>query len=371
MEISLESLSGRDLKYGLSYDEISEITNEFSNCICSSDTSFKKETITFSKNVFLPISTYCRDNCTYCNFKSNDPSLIDPASLDTLLSFAKKTKTKEALLVSGQSPEAHPSIKEELQKRGYQSMADYICSVADYIYSTYEMFSHLNVGLCSSSELSKFKEHIASLGLMLESTSYALLNSVHRDSPNKDPKKRIEFLESVGSFKIPTTTGLLLGIGETWKDRIESLFAIQKIHAKYTTIQEIIIQPYIAKGNVCPSISFSDLASTILLSELIVPTIPIQVPPNITPNFYELLKYGISDLGGISDVTDDYIIPTHPFPSISELKKRITKKGYAFKERLCVYPSYITKDYLSPSLYKAIIDITDENGYVRAEYGCI
>ena len=373
IKISIESLSKRELENGLSFDAISDLTCNFSNFNLDITESFKKSVITFSKNVFLPITTFCKNNCTYCNFKNEDEhakhAFLDIDNISSIMDQAKSTKTKEVLITCGQSPHVYSYIKKRLSELNFSKIEEYIEFIAKYIYEKYGIFSHINCGICDFDDLKRLKGCSLSVGLMLETTSKKLMKTVHKSSEDKNPKKRIEFLENAGKLKIPTTTGILIGIGETWHDRIKSLFALKELNERYANIQECILQNYVNGGN--SNVSINELKSIVILSNLIMPKVHIQIPPNITKDYMDFLDLGISDFGGISDVSDDYINPDYKWPGIDELKTNLGQKNIILKERLAVYPEFIRKDFINPTYFQRVKDITDDAGYVRSEFSCI
>ncbi len=372
IKINIESLSKYEKKFGISYDTLSDLTANFSNFNLELEGDFSNKVITFSKNVFLPISTFCKNRCTYCNFRDNEKdskySFLEKNDLDPILSSAKLTKTKEALITCGQSPDTYEFIQNRLCSLGYSSMVGYISDICKYIYDIYGLFPHLNLGVISSDEIKTLRDTLISIGLMLETSNSNLSYKIHKNSKEKNPKTRLKFLEKCAKLNIPTTTGILLGVGETNLDRTDSLFALRKIQRKYGSIQEIILQKCILSST--SQISFRELKTVLILAKLILPDVSLQIPPNITPSYLDLLPYGIDDFGGISDVTSDYINPKFSWPNLIELKNELSIRGYLLKERLGVYPQFIQKKYIG-NFFQKVQNIVDYEGYVRSEFSCI
>ncbi len=335
--------------------------------IISDFTWNKYESLTYSRNYFIPLTNMCRNDCSYCGFRvvPSDPyaHIYSPEEIIEELKWANFHKCKEVLITFGEKPESkYPEFIERLRKFGdYNSLHEYHLDVCKIILEQ-GFLPHSNSGLLTNDELKDLKEVNASMGLMLESSSERLCEKggPHEKSPSKHPKKRLEMIENAGKLKIPFTTGILIGIGETFTERIESLLSIQEIHEKYGHIQEIIIQnclPY--EGTRMwgkKPISIKDILKVIYCARLIFrDTLSIQVPPNLNlSNIDKLLFSGINDLGGISPITKDAINPNSEWPEISELKEYCKEKGLKLKERLAVYPKYMNEDFLSQKVLKNI-----------------
>ncbi len=322
--------------------------------------------ITYSRNVFIPVTNMCRNNCGYCGFRreigSPEAFLIRPQVGRDTLKKAAGLGCLEALFTYGDSP-SDPRFFEELKKYGYHTLNDYVYDLClDAI--GMGMMPHTNGGVISYEELKKLKDVNASMGLMLETTAELPAHSL---SPMKKPALRVKFIENAGKLHIPFTTGILIGIGETWQDRRESLEKIRDIHKKYDHIQEVIVQNFVPKpgtrmGEVGPP-SVEDMIKVLKLAREILPEdISLQAPPNLTSHLKQFLAAGAEDIGGISPVTEDYINPECRWPTLDELNAM----GLKLKERLPVYPKYIKRGWYGEKLKEMIIQNTDEDGY-RAE----
>jgi FO synthase subunit 1 len=283
-----------------------------------------------------------------------------------LVQKAVKFNCREALLMSGECPDTFQVVKSKLDKLGYNDYIQYILDLCKYILN-WNLLPHTNLGLLKYDELKRLKEFNASMGLMLESTSPRLFEKggVHENSPSKLPAKRIKHIEDAGKLKIPFTTGLLLGIGENFKERINDLYLIKNIHAKYGHIQEVIIQNFIYKKGIPykpkNSLSIDEMLKITGIAKLIFENeISVQIPPNLIKGYEEFfLDMGIDDFGGISPFTKDYINPKNPWPQIEKLNQICERRGYKLKERLPIYDKYIEKtEFLSETIKKKIDSIT-------------
>jgi len=326
--------------------------------------------ITYSKNFTISLSNYCRNQCGYCFYNHRIPKdhnnenviLISNSHLHSLIIKAKRYNCKEGLIMSGEEPDSFQIVRDNLKSRGFKSYVEFLIEINKKLLDN-NLLPHTNIGLIDFKDLRDLKNDNASMGLMLESTceKLSMQGGVHEFSPGKLPKKRIEFIENAGKLKIPFTTGLLLGIGEEETDRIKDLFLIYELHKKYGHIQEIILQNYIEKQNISyhPTnpISIEEILKTIGIAKLIMGNeIAIQVPPNLLKGYEkEAISMGISDFGGISPVTIDYINPNHPWPQVEYLTKICKKEGYELKERLPIYEKFIKKDGFCSEKIRSII----------------
>lgn len=321
------------------------------------------EFVTFTRNVFIPVTNMCRNNCAYCGFRrdigSEEARIMPPSEVKASLEKAAAFKCKEALFTYGDAPQ-DARFSEELRKIGYASLADY---VFDLCQAAIELgiLPHTNGGVLSLQDLKKLWPVNASMGLMLETTAKL---PAHQQSPMKDPSVRIEFMEEAGKLGIPFTTGILVGIGESWADRKESLEAIRDLHRKYDHIQEVIVQnfvpkPYIRMAGVEPPTP-EEMVRVIRLAREILPAdVSLQAPPNLTSYLDEFLAAGAEDIGGLSPVTLDYINPECAWPSLEALQAR----GLKLKERLPVYPKYVKKGWYGVRVRPLIEKYSDEDGY--------
>ena len=318
--------------------------------------------ITYSKKVFVPLTNMCRDTCSYCTFvKHPDDPEAKIMSPDEVLISARKGENsgcKELLFSLGEKPEKrYVKPKKALAALGYDSMTDYLYEMCKLVIEKTSLLPHVNAGTLSEFELKKLKNVSASMGMMLETTSKRLnkKGEAHYACPDKVPIQRIRTLVAAGSSKVPFTTGILIGIGETFDERIEALLLLEKIHSRYGHIQEVIIQNFQRKPNIAmaehPEPSLNDMLQTIALARIILsPSISIQAPPNLEQEHIEYIDAGINDWGGISPVTKDFINPQHPWPNIDALATMVRNAGFEMGERLTVYPKFNTRQFLSPTI---------------------
>lgn len=307
-------------------------------------------TITFSRNVFLPLTNVCANACGYCSFKAAvAKGCVMPASavLATLCRGSEVGCT-EALFTFGEHPENEPGFQKYIAAAGYPDIFSY-CTAMSRAAIDYGMLPHTNAGILTYEELERLRHVNASMGLMLETTAEV---PAHRHSPGKDPAVRLEMIADAGKLKIPFTTGLLLGIGEAASDREESLAAIRDLHKRYGHIQEVIVQNFCPKEGTemadVPGATPEVIRETLRLAAEILPAdVSLQIPPNLA-DAKELLSLGVTDLGGVSPTTIDYINPEHPWPALDALAE--IAAGYDLRERLCVYPQYCNATWISPEL---------------------
>jgi 7,8-didemethyl-8-hydroxy-5-deazariboflavin synthase CofG subunit len=335
--------------------------------------------VTFSPKVFIPLTRLCRDFCGYCTFRQS-PQEADKLfmSLEDVLMVAEageRAGCTEALFTLGERPEQrYPEAHEWLRIRGYATTIDYLHDVCESVISKTLMLPHPNPGTMSRREMSKLKQVSASMGIMLESVSDKLWQQAgpHQMAPSKRPRVRLKTIQAAGELRIPFTTGILIGIGETREERVESVLAIREMHQRYGHIQEVIIQNFLAKPDT-PMAWHKDATTEELLWSvamariLLGPHMNIQVPPNLSYRDYPIfLLAGINDWGGISPITIDYVNPEAPWPQLQDLKCRTEELGFTLKPRLPIYPEYILGGhYLPPSLGQHIKSLADENGYVK------
>jgi 7,8-didemethyl-8-hydroxy-5-deazariboflavin synthase len=309
-----------------------------------------RNVITFSKNVFLPLTTVCRNRCEYCCFRTpvTDQCIMQPAEVENTLVCGAAKGCTEALFTFGERPGEEPGFKRMIKKVGYDTILQY-CHAMSLKSIRAGLLPHTNAGVLTEEELEYLKPVNASMGLMLETTADL---PAHRNSPGKDPEVRIGMIESAGRLQIPFTTGLLLGIGETMQDREESLMVLRDLHKRYGHIQEVIIQNFCPKAGTAMSnsrvISFDEMCVVIRIARDILPDdVAIQVAPNLA-NAASLIPCGVNDLGGISPLTIDYVNPEHPWPEEDALRR--SAGNYVLEERLCIYPRFITKGWFSNEL---------------------
>lgn len=317
--------------------------------------NFKPDVITYSRKVFLPLTNLCRDYCGYCTFRK-DPGQVGAHTMspDEVLGVARageKLGCTEALFSLGDKPELlFPEMREELRRLGYNSTLQYLEAMCKLMLRETSLLPHPNAGLLSREWLQRLHRHSPSIGLMLETTSTHLLKvgAAHDNAPDKIPGKRLRTIEEAGKVGVPFTTGLLIGIGETLEDRVDTLHAICELHQRYGHIQEVIVQNFKAKPDIpmhnWPEPEMGDMLRTIAVARLMMPEVNIQAPPNLSsPNFEDLLDAGINDWGGVSPLTPDFINPEAPWPHLEELQRRTEAKGYQLRQRLPVYPEFMSK----------------------------
>lgn len=322
--------------------------------------------ITYSRNIFIPLTHVCRNACGYCTFRKEpnpENNILKKEKVFQLLKKGESARCTEALFTFGENPEVYPQVKHELEHMGYASIIEYLADLCEYTVKKTALFPHSNPGVLLREDITDLKPFNASMGLMLETSSYRLTETeAHQYSPGKNPGLRLKTLELAGIFNVPFTTGILVGIGETNLEIYQSLLDIQNIKEKYGHIQEIIIQNFKPKLHT-PMENFKpvpiyDLVNIVVLARLMFPDTPIQVPPNLNKDdIVPLLRAGADDLGGISPVTPDYVNPEYPWPDIASF-------DFEKRERLPVYPRYISRKYLSDEVYEKAISVTDEEGYV-------
>jgi FO synthase len=334
---------------------------------------FKPAVITYSRKVFIPLTNLCRDYCGYCTFR-RDPS--DPGAHtmtpDEVLEVARaseKLGCTEALFSLGDKPELlFPEMRETLRHLGYKSTLHYLEAMCELVLRETSLLPHPNPGLLSAEWITRLAALSPSMGLMLETTNTALLapGAAHDNAPDKVPSKRLRTIEEAGKQKVPFTTGLLIGIGESLEDRIDTLLAIRDLNDRYGHIQEVIVQNFRVKPAIpmahWPEPSRGEMLRTVAVARLLLPNLNIQAPPNLSAPYYEeLIDAGINDWGGISPLTPDYINPEKPWPHLEQLRLRTEAKGCELRQRLPVYPEFLSlvaskSSFLSEKLRTAADD---------------
>lgn len=330
-------------------------------------TARKGRTVTYSPKVFLPITNLCLDRCAYCTFRKDPDSpeawTMLPEEVRDVTRKGKRLGCIEALLCLGDKPErAIRSYRRTLEVLGHRSTIDYVAAASAAALEE-GLLPHTNAGLMTREEMSRLKESNVSLGLMLESVSPRLRRpgAAHHQAPDKEPALRLRMIREAGELRIPFTTGILLGIGETFAERVQSLQAIGELHAAHGHIQEIIIQNFRAKPNTRmaeePEPESYDIARTVAVARLLLPDMNLQVPPNLNPHDHRLfLAAGINDWGGISPLTLDFVNPEAPWPHVPALAATCRSEGFTLEPRLPVYDEYVDRPgFLSPALRNRII----------------
>jgi FO synthase len=315
------------------------------------------DTVTYSRKVFLPLTMLCRDRCHYCTFAKPPARLDHPfLELDEVVSIAEAGRAlgcKEALFTLGDRPEdRYPVARAWLAERGYRSTLDYVRAAAIRVLETTGLLPHLNPGVMSYEELARLKQASASMGLMLETSADRLggPGMPHAGSPDKVPAVRLRTIEDAGRLAIPFTTGLLIGIGETLRERAESLAAIRDLHRRYRHVQEVIVQNFLAKPrtamHAAPEPDGDEfLAAVATARSVLGPHVSVQAPPNLSDadQRLRLLDAGINDWGGVSPLTPDHVNPERPWPSIEALTATTAERGKTLRERLTIYPGYAAR----------------------------
>ncbi|MCX6685040.1 MAG: 7,8-didemethyl-8-hydroxy-5-deazariboflavin synthase CofG [Methanoregula sp.] len=310
----------------------------------------QRRIITFSRNIFIPLTTVCRNRCGYCCFRTpvQDGCLMEPDDVERTLIHGARMGCTEALFTFGEHPEEEPGFDTYIRRVGFESILDY-CEAMCKKSIGYGVLPHTNAGILTYDEMKRLRAVNASMGLMLETTGEV---PAHAASKGKDPEIRITMIEDAGKLRIPFTTGLLLGIGEKMADREDSLFAIRDIHRRYGHIQEVILQNFCPKPGT-PMAEFrvpttDEMCATIQMAkDILQKDIAIQIPPNLI-DAQTLIPCGVDDLGGVSPLTIDYVNPEHPWPAIEDLKKMAGDAE--LRERLCIYPQFIEKGWYHPDL---------------------
>ena len=316
----------------------------------------KGKIVTFSPKIFVPLTNLCRDFCRYCTFrKAPDEPGAKTMTIAEVLEIVRQGKSlgcTEVLFSLGDKPESiYPEMKRFLTEQGHQRTLGYLYEACAAVLEETALLPHSNPGVMGKGDLQRLQRVNVSLGLMLENVTerFMLAGAPHDNAPDKKPTVRLRTIEEAGKLGIPFTTGILIGIGETWEERIESLYAIRDLHQRYGHIQEIIIQNFRAKPEIPmrhhPEPSRHEMSKTIALARLIFGSaMNIQTPPNLTPERYELyLDAGINDWGGISPLTPDFINPEAPWPALQSLKQRSAAAGFELKARLPIYPEFIAQ----------------------------
>ena len=346
--------------------------------------------ITFSRNLTLSLSRTCRCYCKYCAFATHQAHLHDPAEVLRRLEEAARRNVKELLVLTGEMPDVNPIVAARLREWGHEDFTSYAAWTCERALER-GLLPHTNLGALSSEDLSRLRSVTASQGLMLESVSERLMETVHAGSPTKHPAVRLEVLEAAGELRIPFTSGILVGIGESEEERVASLVAIADVHERHGHVQEVILQNFVphpryygaevadiaaeaserrwgegadggqqtpdsdaGEGSVdwpawAQAVSLEEMKRLVGESRRLMPDVGVQVPPNLSDWWVDLVEAGATDLGGLS-ANGDHISPEHPFPSPHEARKRLRPRGYALTERLCVYPQYMNPEWVDPAV---------------------
>src|SRR6266567_1552855 len=318
----------------------------------------KGRAVSYSKKVFIPLTTLCRDYCSYCTFRK-DPGqpgahFMTPDEVLAMAEEGRRAGCKEALFSLGDQPERiFREAREFLRGQGYRRTLDYLAAMCELVLERTGLLPHANPGVMDGAALDKLKESNASVGLMLENVSVRLMRDglPHANAPDKVPSLRLRTMEEAGKRSIAFTTGILIGIGETMEERIDSLLAIREVHEKYGHIQEVIVQNFRAKPDIPMARhvepSHAEMLRTLAVARLILGAeMNLQAPPNLSyEDFPRLLDAGINDWGGISPVTKDFINPEAAWPQISKLQEETEARGFVLRERLALYPEFVAREH--------------------------
>ena len=355
--------------------------------------------VTFSRNLTLSLSRTCRCYCKYCAFATHKAHLYAPEEVIEILDGAASRQVKELLVLTGEHPEVNPEVRERLKAYGHEDFTAYVVWTCERALER-GLLPHTNLGVLPREDLARLREVTASQGLMLESVAERLMETVHAGSPTKHPARRLETIEAAGELKIPFTSGILVGIGETEEERVESLEALAAVHSRHGHIQEVILQnfvphqsyygeepaeiadaaareywrtgvdgdsanpdsttrsftfsrPEVPLPDWACAVSIEDMKRLIAEARRLMPDVGIQIPPNLADWWGELVAAGATDLGGLS-ANGDHISPEHPFPSPHQVRKQLQQDGYALTERLCVYPQYIDPEWVAQGVMDTI-----------------
>ena len=341
----------------------------------------KGKTVSFSPKVFIPLTHMCRDFCGYCIFRktpeqAGDTLYMTPEQVLDVARAGQRLGCTEALFTLGERPELrYPEAKEWLANRGFSTTLEYLAYVSRLVLEETTLLPHANPGTMSRHEMAALLPFNPSMGLMLESTSPALHapGGAHEFAPSKRPRVRLRTIELAGELRLPFTTGILIGIGDTREDRIESLLAIRDLHRRFGHVQEVIVQNFRAKPGTAMAEKLDadtiELLWSVAAARLILgPDANVQVPPNLSADIYHIyLGAGINDWGGVSPLTIDFVNPEAPWPALSQLRQHTESAGFRLKPRLPIYPEYFldTSEYLPEELRARVRALADDDGYVK------
>ncbi len=338
--------------------------------------------VTYSPKVFIPLTQLCRDVCHYCTFAQTPKKVASPyMSLDQVLSAVRAGAAlgcREALFTLGERPELrYPAARRALDAMGFASTLEYVAHTAAAVFEQTGMLPHINAGCMSREEIAMLRPVSASMGIMLESAAARLCDKgmPHYGSPDKEPARRLQTLQFAGEANVAFTTGILIGIGETRRERIESLLAIRRLHRQYGHIQEVIVQNFRAKPGTkmaqAPEPELEELLWTIAVARLILGTgTSIQAPPNLSPGVLpNIIDAGINDWGGVSPLTPDFVNPEAPWPHVQQLARESAQCGKYLQQRLTIYPGYALagKRWLDKKLQTPVLKMIDAEGYPRTD----
>ncbi len=331
-------------------------------------------TITYSRKVFIPLTTLCRDRCTYCTFAKPPGAggeFLEPADVLAIAAAGAAKRCSEALFTLGDRPEDRwKQAVEFLAGHGCESTIEYVARMTERVAAETSLLPHANPGAMDEAAIRLLRPSNPSMGLMLENSSPRLMEPgmPHHDCPDKDPAKRIETIRAAGRARVPFTTGILVGIGETIEELVASLFVLRDLADATGAIQEVIVQNFRAKadtpkrGDAEPTVPY--LARVVATARWILGAgMNLQVPPNLTDHFEVYLDAGINDWGGVSPLTIDWVNPEAPWPHLDQLRTRTEAAGFTLRPRLPVYPEYIGEEWIDPALLPKVEAAMDDDGY--------
>jgi FO synthase len=336
----------------------------------------KGRTVTFSKKVFVPLTTLCRDACTYCTFAKPPGAggmYLEPDEVMAIARAGESHGCTEALFTLGDRPEERwPQARQFLAIRGHETTLDYVRACTEMVAAQTTVFPHANPGVMTADELRALRPSNPSAGMMLENASPRLTEPgmPHHGTASKDPAARIATIAAAGEAKVPFTTGILIGIGETPEEIADSLFVLGELAVETGAVQEVIVQNFRAKADTPkrrdaePTVQF--IARVAAVARWVLgPEANVQVPPNLTERFEVYLDAGINDWGGVSPITIDWVNPEQPWPHLDELRGRSEAAGFTLRQRLPVYPEFIDEQWIDPGLLPSVLDAVDDDGLVR------
>ena len=334
----------------------------------------KGRTITFSKKVFVPLTTLCRDTCTYCTFAKPPGAggeYLTPEHVMAIVAAGESHGCTEALFTLGDQPEERwEAARDFLSDHGHDTTLDYVQAMTERVVAETALFPHANPGLMSEGAQRALRPSNPSMGLMLENSSPRLMEPgmPHHNCPDKEPSARIATIVAAGRAKVPFTTGILVGIGETPAEVVDSLFVLEELSRRSGNIQEIIVQNFQPKADTlmrnAPAPSVEYFARVVAVARWIFgPEMNLQVPPNLTADFGVYLEAGINDWGGVSPLTIDWVNPEAPWPHLDQLESATQARGFELKQRLPVYPEFITEEWIDPGLIEQVRSAADADGY--------
>jgi FO synthase len=336
--------------------------------------------ITYSRKVFVPLTMLCRDVCHYCTFAKPpaglDSPYLSPEEVVAIAEAGRRAGCKEALFTLGDKPEErYPMARAWLEERGYRSTLDYLRAVSIRVIEETGLLPHLNPGVMTWEDMARLKHVSASMGLMLEQSTDRLLERgrAHHGSPDKVPAIRLRTIEDAGRLSIPFTTGILVGIGETARERAMSLFALRDVHRKHRHVQEVIVQNFKPKPgtrmHAHPEPEDEEFLASVAVARVVLgPGVNIQAPPNLSdPDYPRLLAAGINDWGGVSPLTPDHVNPEAPWPRLEALRSRTEERGFELRERLCIYPEFATRPdpWIAGKMQRPVAALLADDGFAH------